>query len=434
MSAEGMHKNYGGRMENGYKVVFGGLREGVDPEQFVRAFAQMFKVPEEQARKLVSAGRPVALKDNLDQATAEKYRGVLEKLGVVVRLEHKEQGGLSLVADEDHVAAPPPEQPKAPEPEPASAPTPTPSAAPAGARCPKCGSDRVQGDDCLACGVIIPRYLAKQARLAAEGVEPQNPYAAPQSDVAPVHDVEESEMTGPHKVPAGNGWQWIVGGWHHFQGNPLAWIGAIVVWYIITLAANFVPFVGPIVVGLFTPVIFAGFMLGADEQREGGSFGIRHLFAGFSANSGKLVQVGLLYLLYMILVFGGAGIVAALSGMGGLMHAHGGHPDPRMEATMMGPILLIMLTAMLLSIPVIMAYWFAPALVVFEDLGPLEAMKLSFKACLKNILAFLVYGLIAIGLSFVAVIPVGLGMLVLIPVMIAAMYVSYRDIFYEQAG
>ena len=56
-------------MEGSYKVVFDGkLREGVDREQFVRAFAQMFKVSEEQARKLLSVGRPVALKDNIDTA------------------------------------------------------------------------------------------------------------------------------------------------------------------------------------------------------------------------------------------------------------------------------------------------------------------------------------------------------------------------------
>ena len=39
-----------------------------------------------------------------------------------------------------------------------------------------------------------------------------------------------------------------------------------------------------------------------------------------------------------------------------------------------------------------MLIWFAPLLVVFNGLPPLEAMKLSFAACLKNMLPFLVYG------------------------------------------
>ena len=408
-------------MEGSYKVVFDGkLREGVDREQFVRAFAQMFKVSEEQARKLLSVGRPVALKDNLDQATAEKYRAVMNKLGMEVRLEQKD--GLSLVADDSAAVAPGPEQ----------APQQQPAAADSGPRCPKCGSDRVQGDDCLACGVIISRYRAKQGQAAAEGVEQQNPYAAPQSDVSPVrvYDAEEGELTGPHAVPAGDGWQWIVGGWRHLQRNPFAWIGALFVCYALLAAINFVPLVGPIVGSLLGPVIFAGFMLGADEQRTGGDFRIGHLFAGFSANPGKLVQVGLLYGLGMFVIVGGAGVIAALAGMGGMLHAHGGHPDPRMS----GRVVSLMLGAMVLTLPLLMAYWFAPALVALDDRGPLEAMKLSFRAGLKTCRPFWLCVLSARGRAGSAAIPRGLGMLIFMPMMIATIYAAYRDIFYQTAS
>lgn len=410
-------------MESGYKVIFcGKLRAGVDREQFVRAFAQMFKVSEEQARKLLSAGRPVALKDNLDRVTAEKYRAVMEKLGMEVRLEQKD--GLRLVADDVAPAAPRPEQAGLP-----AEPTPVP-VAPAGARCPKCGSERVQGDDCLACGVIISRYLEREARLAAEGGGQQNPYAAPQSDVTPVHEAEAGEMTGPHAVPAGNGWQWIAGGWRHIQRNPFAWIGALLIWYVMIVAVNIIPFIGPLALNLVTPVILAGLMLGANEQREGGDFRVGHLFAGFSANGGKLMQVGLFYLLALALV----GIVAAViiggaAGLEGLAHAHGAHADPRMT----GRTLFTLLAILLFTIPLGMAYWFAPALVVFEDIGPLDAMKLSFAACMKNMMPFLTYGAIAFVLAVIAMLPVGLGMLILAPVLLAAMYVSYRDIFYQPA-
>ena len=57
-------------------------------------------------------------------------------------------------------------------------------------------------------------------------------------------------------------------------------------------------------------------------------------------------------------------------------------------------ILLMVLVVMALSIPLAMAIWFAPALVVFHDLQPLDAMKQSFAGCLKNIVPFLVYGII----------------------------------------
>jgi uncharacterized membrane protein len=76
-----------------------------------------------------------------------------------------------------------------------------------------------------------------------------------------------------------------------------------------------------------------------------------------------------------------------------------------------------------------MALWFAPSLVVFNNLKPVDAMKASFLACLKNIVPFLLYGIVLIVLCFVAAIPLGLGFLVLGPVAIASIYTGYRDIF-----
>jgi len=76
-----------------------------------------------------------------------------------------------------------------------------------------------------------------------------------------------------------------------------------------------------------------------------------------------------------------------------------------------------------------MAVWFAAPLVVFHDLGAVEAMKASFTGCLRNIVPFLVYGIAGLVLSVVATIPLGLGWLVLGPVVAASVYTSYRDIY-----
>ena len=72
----------------------------------------------------------------------------------------------------------------------------------------------------------------------------------------------------------------------------------------------------------------------------------------------------------------------------------------------------------------------APALAVFNDLGAVEAMKKSFFACLKNFWPFVIYGLLLIPVAIAATIPLLLGWLVATPVMMAGMYVSYREIFY----
>jgi uncharacterized membrane protein len=56
-------------------------------------------------------------------------------------------------------------------------------------------------------------------------------------------------------------------------------------------------------------------------------------------------------------------------------------------------------------------------------------MRLSFNACLRNILPFMLYGLIFIGLLVVALIPFGLGLVIVVPWMMTSLYASYADIF-----
>jgi uncharacterized membrane protein len=95
----------------------------------------------------------------------------------------------------------------------------------------------------------------------------------------------------------------------------------------------------------------------------------------------------------------------------------------------MGGMLVALLVALALLVPLLMAYWFAPALVVLRNMTAMDAMKLSFVGCLRNIWPFLVYGVIAFILMMIAMIPFGLGMLILVPVLNASIYVGYKDVF-----
>ena len=72
-----------------------------------------------------------------------------------------------------------------------------------------------------------------------------------------------------------------------------------------------------------------------------------------------------------------------------------------------------------LMLPLVMAIWFAPPLVVFHDMGAGDAMKASFAGCLKNMLPFLLYGIVLLVASVIASIPLMLGWLVLGPVIAA---------------
>jgi uncharacterized membrane protein len=93
--------------------------------------------------------------------------------------------------------------------------------------------------------------------------------------------------------------------------------------------------------------------------------------------------------------------------------------------------LIAILLGLLVTIPLMMSYVFAPALVALDDMKALTAMKLSFMGCLKNLLPFTVYGLLAMVLLFIGSLPMGLGLLVVLPLLTAALYSSYRDIYYD---
>ena len=103
--------------------------------------------------------------------------------------------------------------------------------------------------------------------------------------------------------------------------------------------------------------------------------------------------------------------------------------DVQEVAAAMRSMALALTVGFALYLPLLMLIWFAPLLVVFHDLTPLEAMKQSFFACLSNWLAFLVYGVIILVLWFIASIPLFLGLVVLLPVLICSLYASYKDIF-----
>ena len=79
-----------------------------------------------------------------------------------------------------------------------------------------------------------------------------------------------------------------------------------------------------------------------------------------------------------------------------------------------------------------MALWFAPALVMLHDVAPLEAMKLSAQACFQNLLTFGVLAALLYVLVWVAMLPAGLGMLVLVPVLAGALLAAWQDTFHAR--
>jgi len=83
-------------------------------------------------------------------------------------------------------------------------------------------------------------------------------------------------------------------------------------------------------------------------------------------------------------------------------------------------------------VPVGMASYLAPQLIVLHDVPAVEAMKMSLFATLKNILAGLVFAIVGLALVLVSMIPLFLGLLISIPILVITNYTVYRDIFVEE--
>jgi hypothetical protein len=254
-----------------------------------------------------------------------------------------------------------------------------------------------------------------------------NPYAAPKAAVADETVTLSADfIPGGESRPAGNGWSWIAAGWDLFKRQPGMWIGLIVLAMVIFIAAALIPIAGGLLTTLFGPVFAGGLMIGCKALDEGGVLELGHLFAGFRSRTGTLIGVGAVYLAATVAIIVAVGLIMGV-GMFTLM----GAGDPQEVAAMGLSVVLAVLVMTALLLPVVMAVWFAPALVVFHDHGVLEAMKGSFVGCLKNILSFLVYGIVLFAFSILASLPLMLGWLVLGPVIVASIYTSYRDIYFK---
>jgi hypothetical protein len=390
-------------MSDLFKVVYSGeLKSDLRAEEVIDRLAASFNLSPDDARTLVLGGQRYVLKKDVDGETAERYRAELEAVGLLVRIEPMER--------------PRPVWTLEPIEEPAHR-----TVEPRAEAMTTSVSER-------------PSQLPGDARPSPLP-DPPTPSLGPDPDSPP------TGIPSPSAVPGRRGWDWIVDGFRYFRANPWAWVLAVLVLLEISIVASLVPFVGNVTVSLLATVFAGGLMLGVREQDEGRPFHVAHLFAGFSNNDERLMRVAALCvggalvitLLIGIWMFAVAGpllrsMMPAATNPGAMRLA-----DPAMMLVLLRPSVLIpLLVGALLFIPLMMAYFFAPALVVLDGLPASAAMRLSFSGCLKNIVPFLLYGLVGLVLLVLGAIPFGLGLLVVMPVFAGSIYAAYRDIYHGE--
>jgi uncharacterized membrane protein len=258
----------------------------------------------------------------------------------------------------------------------------------------------------------------------------QMPQATPASPGA----ATTSSAPPPRQLAAGEGAAWWGESWRIFCAAPAVWLGIFVIFVVVSIALVLVPIVGSLVHTVLTPVFVGGAMLGCHALARGEPLRIGHLFEGFQG--GRFAPLCILGLLWLAILFviaivmvGTIFLTLGASGLAALMDFGGTSLDYTALASAGVAVFIVGLIALGVAVLVAMAYWFAPALVVLNGEQPVAALQKSFAASSRNIGAFLLYGLIYIGLAIVASIPMGLGWLVLGPMVVGSCYAGWRTIF-----
>jgi len=145
-----------------FKIVFNGeLMPDMGLEAVKDNLARLFKSDMAKIEALFS-GSVIEIKRNLSEVEADQYLGALQRAGAKVRKEAEVSRQLSLVETEEPTAAA------------ASLAT---NSDDTQMRCPKCGHTQAKAAECAACGIIIEKFVARQAEQGSS--TPSEPAASP---------------------------------------------------------------------------------------------------------------------------------------------------------------------------------------------------------------------------------------------------------------
>lgn len=242
-------------------------------------------------------------------------------------------------------------------------------------------------------------------------------------------------------LPALRGAIWLVAGFALFWRNPLQ-IAALTVSYLLVvqigvqLLPAIAPFLLPLALPTLTLIVANGVRL-TDRRLLPSPGGLLH---GVRGNGVALLRLGGLQLL-------GAFLLVAVSLMFDTQLRLGS-----MESTDDPEALAALGKLLILATPLLMAFWFAPFLVGWDNVPAAKSVFFSFVASWRNWRALTVYGLavalvavILPGLLIVLVAPISkaaaggllvavraLMMFLLAPVLTCSIYIGYRDVFHGE--
>jgi hypothetical protein len=230
--------------------------------------------------------------------------------------------------------------------------------------------------------------------------------------------------------------------------HRVPWLMLLLLYYLVVGIVDIIPLIGQFGLPLLKPVFAVGFLAAAWNQDRGGTPDLRFLFQGFRSNLWALLPLGA----FMLVGISVAVLATSLVDGGKLLEVLSGKLKLDEAVLATGEVQAAMLFAAVLALPVILALWFAPGLVVFHDCRAPEALALSLRAAIANWQAVSVYGALVFlfggvlpGIAtaiIAAVVPSEFALVVAVAFLLPYVflfvatlhvsdYVSYRDVFHS---
>jgi uncharacterized membrane protein len=248
------------------------------------------------------------------------------------------------------------------------------------------------------------------------------------------HKFKDGTMTEIRRIPASAGLDWYKQGWELFKAYPAMLVILFLTLFVLYFVVGMIPLLGALIIALASPALTGGYFLALQHAAAGKDPTFEHLFRAFNdpERRNPMLVLGIVALGAQIVM--GLISIALIGSSIGTIFALGGMEHGAMIG--MGSLALVFL-AMLANLIIAVALWlalfFATPLVMLDRVAPIDALKLSLRANLSNFMPWLVFSLILIPLTVVAMIPFGLGLLILFPIVGAAIFRAYEQTF-EHGG
>jgi uncharacterized membrane protein len=235
------------------------------------------------------------------------------------------------------------------------------------------------------------------------------------------------------KLNAARGWTRIKHGYQLIMRNPLMSIAIALICALALFTVLKMPVLGPLLAVMLIPIIMAGYMRVCRALEEEEKVELAHVFEGFKKHTVRLAALGGFLMLGMLV----SSMVMVLVGgepLRTLLENVNVANDPQLLVDAMmtagSGVAFSLMVGFAMICVLMLAFQYAPMLVFFDNLAPLDALRASLAGSVRNLVPYVVYNLILQIIALVlGLLPYNVGLIVLLPLGLTSLYVSYRNIF-----